>query len=99
MATTTHDIERNGKKYILEWSDTDGYDATISITETCDPQPCDWFVNDATTPSWCCNTHQYDGTGDYPADGGQPEWCPFSEVDEDGECTGDHETYDFEEVA
>ena len=40
-------------------------------------QPCDWFVNDATEPAWCCNTHMYDGTGDYPATGEHPADCPF----------------------
>ena len=41
--------------------------------------PCEWFVNDATTPSWVCNTHMYDGTGDYPATGEHPDECPFRE--------------------
>lgn len=52
---------------------------------------CEWFVNDATTPSWCCNTHEFDGTGDYPAkdeagnDLEPPEQCDFAESDADVE--------------
>lgn len=97
---TTHDLKANGHQYILEWThandDRDGY---IAITEACDDTPCDWFVNDATTPSWCCNTHMFDGTGDYPATGEHPEVCDFADVDEDGECRTEHETYDFTEFA
>lgn len=44
-------------------------------------QPCEWFVNTATTPSWCCNTHMYDGTFDYPATGEHPDVCSFAESD------------------
>jgi hypothetical protein len=45
-------------------------------------QPCEWFINNATTPAWCCNSHMYDGTGDHPANGGgHPEQCPFAEND------------------
>lgn len=46
---------------------------------------CDWFVNDATEPAWCCGTHMYDGTGDYPTKynkdtkGEHPEQCDFAE--------------------
>lgn len=40
-------------------------------------ETCEWFVNNATVPSWCCNTHMYDGTGDYPATEEHPEFCPF----------------------
>lgn len=53
-----------------------------------DDTPCEWFVNKATTPSWCCNTHMYDGTGDYPTKhddktkGEHPEICPFGEDQE-----------------
>lgn len=98
MSVTTHDIEAEGKTYILEWTHSDDErDAHIAITETCDDTPCEWFVNNATDPSWCCNTHQYDGTGDYPASGDHPEVCDFSDVDEDGECRTEHETYDFTE--
>lgn len=43
------------------------------------PEACDWFVNDATEKSWCCNTHMFDGTGDYPATGEHPEACDFAE--------------------
>lgn len=97
---TTHDISANGQTYILEWThgndDRDGY---IAITGTCDDTPCQWLVNDATTPSWCCSTHRYDGTGDYPATGEHPEICDFSDVDEEGECRTEHETYDFTEFA
>lgn len=42
-------------------------------------EPCEWFVNTATTPSWCCNTHMYDGTFDFPATGAHPAQCPFTE--------------------
>lgn len=44
-----------------------------------DDEPCYWIVNNATEPAWCCNTHMYDGTGDYPAAGEHPETCPFRE--------------------
>ena len=46
-------------------------------------ESCEWFVNNATVPSWCCNTHMYDGTGDYPAAGKHPEICPFAEEGEE----------------
>ena len=98
---TLHDIEANGVKYILEWTHADEYESNghMSITEACDHTPCDWFENNATVPSWCCATHQYDGTGDYPTNQGitLPEVCPFSPVDEDGECRVELETYDFKE--
>ena len=109
QTVTTHDIEANGKTYILEWTHGDpladkpeGY---IAITETCDateePRECEWFVNKATNPSWCCNTHMYDGTGDYPTKwdektkGEHPTECPFAENDT---ICDEHETYDFKEV-
>ena len=40
---------------------------------------CEWVVNNASTPSWVCNTHMYDGTGDYPATGEHPDECDFKE--------------------
>jgi len=42
-------------------------------------ETCEWFLNNATVPSWCCNTHMYDGTGDYPAAGWHPDICPFDD--------------------
>lgn len=100
MSLTSHGIEVNGQKFIVELILNDDGKSHITLTEPCDTTPCDWFINKATIPSWCCNTHQYDGTGDYPANAGitLPEICPFSEVDEEGECRVDHITYDFEEV-
>ena len=99
MATTTtyHDIEHDGMKFIMELRTDDDGNGYIGLTEACDPTPCDWFINKATVPSWCCATHQYDGTGDYPANAGivLPETCMFSPVDEDGECITEHTTYDF----
>ena len=47
-----------------------------------DRRPCEWFVNNATVPAWCCNTHMYDGTGDFPATDNHPDECPFSEEQE-----------------
>lgn len=53
-----------------------------------DTDDCEWFVNDATEPAWCCNTHMFDGTGDYPAkdedglDNDHPEDCDFKEGSE-----------------
>ena len=44
-------------------------------------EECEWFVNDATTPSWCCNTHRYDGTGDYAATDEHPGNCDFEDSD------------------
>lgn len=99
MSNTTHDITIEGVNFIMELRlDEDG-ENYMGLTEACDPTPCDWFENNATVPSWCCATHQYDGTGDYPINAGivLPEVCPFSEVDEDGECITDHRTYDFKE--
>lgn len=52
--------------------------ATHLITET-----CEWFVNNATVPSWCCNRHMYDGTGDFPATGEHPDECPFADAEEE----------------
>lgn len=43
-------------------------------------EPCEWFVNQATVPAWCCGAHMYDGTGDFPATGEHPETCPFVEA-------------------
>lgn len=60
------------------WDNWDGQYPT-------DTKDCEWFVNTATTPSWCCNTHMYDGTNDYPAvdddgdDTDHPEQCDFAE--------------------
>lgn len=45
------------------------------------PEDCEWFVNKATEPAWCCNTHMFDGTGDYPATEDHPEACDFAESD------------------
>lgn len=45
-------------------------------------EPCYWIVNNAAEPAWCCNTHMYDGTGDFPATGNHPETCPFREEEE-----------------
>jgi hypothetical protein len=42
-------------------------------------EPCEWFVNNGTVPAWCCNTHMYDGTNDFPSTGEHPETCPFVE--------------------
>jgi hypothetical protein len=48
-------------------------------------EDCEWFVNKATVPSWCCNTHMFDGTGDYPAkdeagdDNEHPDICDFAD--------------------
>lgn len=44
-----------------------------------DSDECEWFVNDATEPAWCCDAHMFDGTGDYPATGEHPEDCDFRE--------------------
>ena len=94
---TTGEIEADGKRYIMEWTNEEagGY---ITLTDACDDTPCDWFINKATVPSWCCNTHMFDGTGDYPASSEHPEVCDFSDIDENGECRTEHETYDFKEV-
>lgn len=57
------------------------FDEFRAVFEAWDSQtePCEWFVNRATVPAWCCNTHMYDGTGDFPATGEHPETCPFVE--------------------
>ena len=57
------------------------FEAAREVFEEWDSQtePCEWFVNRATVPAWCCNTHMYDGTGDFPATGEHPETCPFVE--------------------
>jgi hypothetical protein len=99
---TTHDIEADGQNYILEWRrDESGEEpGWISITGACDDQPedCEWFVNNATVPSWCCNSHMFDGTGDYPASSDHPEDCDFKEeYDNQEDC--DHETYDYQEFS
>jgi len=98
MSVTTHDVIVDDTTFILEWTHTDDGTDYIAITEGCNDQPesCEWFVNKATTPSWCCNTHMFDGTGDYPATGEHPEDCDFKD---DEECDGMHETHDFQEVA
>lgn len=36
MEVSTHDIEFNGTKYIMEWYHGDNDDGHIAITETCD---------------------------------------------------------------
>lgn len=63
---------------------------------------CDWFVNDATEPSWCCNTHMYDGTGDYPdisspgdatPGDSHPDLCPFADAEEEVHELPDGGTY------
>ena len=33
---TTHDIEANGKTYILQWDHSEEGDGYITITQTCD---------------------------------------------------------------
>jgi len=48
MNVTTHDIEANGTKYILEWTHSEDGKGHIAITETCsnpegeedDPNDC-----------------------------------------------------------
>lgn len=53
-----------------------------------DSEDCEWFVNDATEPAWCCETHMFDGTGDYPAkdeagdDSEHPDDCDFKDGSE-----------------
>lgn len=96
---TTHDIVVGDTTYILEWTHSDEGDGYITITEACQAdEPCEWFINKATVPSWCCVTHRYDGTGDYPAhdkDGRRidpPDECDFADMCEF------YETYDFKEV-
>jgi len=93
MSVTTHDITVDGTNFIMELTIDDEGGNYMTLTEACNSDPCEWFVNKATTPSWCCNTHMYDGTGDYPATGDHPEVCDFSDVDEDGECRTEHETH------
>jgi hypothetical protein len=44
-------------------------------------EACEWRINDATEKAWCCDTHMFDGTGDYPATGEHPEQCAFAESD------------------
>jgi hypothetical protein len=61
--------------------DPDIYDGLESGNLYNDPEPCDWFMNDATVKAWCCNTHMFDGTGDYPATGKHPKQCDFAEDD------------------
>lgn len=65
---------------ILE-SARSNYDFEVMEEEDEDDEPCYWIVNNASEPAWCCNTHMYDGTGDYPATGEHPETCPFREED------------------
>lgn len=36
---------------------------------------CEWFLNDAKVKSWCCETHRYDGTSEWPGTGEHPEHC------------------------
>jgi hypothetical protein len=42
---------------------------------------CEWVINDATVPSWVCNEHMFDGTGDYPASEEHPDQCDFADSD------------------
>jgi hypothetical protein len=42
---------------------------------------CDWFINNATKPAWCCNTHMYDGTGELDGPEPHPPLCPFYYMD------------------
>lgn len=97
MFISTHDITIDGKNFIMELTIDEEKGNWCALTEACNSDPCEWLVNTATTPSWVCNTHMYDGTGDYPATGEHPEVCDFSDVDEDGECRTEHDTYDFME--
>lgn len=59
--------------------------ARIEYLEERRDEECNWFENNGTEPAWCCNTHMYDGTGDYPATGEHPEDCPSKDeaLDED----------------
>lgn len=59
----------------------------INVLERKQPEaePCEWFVNNGTVPAWCCNTHMYDGTGDFPATGEHPDECPFADAEEEGD--------------
>jgi hypothetical protein len=58
--------------------DTEIYDKLENGSLT-DDTPCEWFINDATEPAWCCNTHQFDGTGDYPASEKHPDECDWAD--------------------
>lgn len=99
MSVTTHDIEVEGQTFIMELTLDDDGKSYMTLTSTCDDHECEWAINNATVPSWVCEYHRYDGTGDLPATEPHPEVCDFSDVDEDGECRTEHETYDFAEVA
>lgn len=97
--TSTHDIEHNGIKYIMEWTHDDDGAGHIAITETIDePQACEWFLNDSKPAKrWCCATHFYEGD-DIETEAQfatAPDYdCEFVEPDEpDG-----LETYDFTEL-
>lgn len=58
------------------------YNFNYELEDEAQADGCEWFVNRATERAWCCNTHLYDGTGDYPATGEHPDECPFAEVEE-----------------
>lgn len=93
---TTHDIESDGKRYIMEWAHSEEGNDTVTLTEAVDDTPCEWFVNNGKpVQHWCCNTHMFDGTNQYPASGDYPAVCDFSPVDENGEVMVELETYDF----
>lgn len=67
-------------EYVYDAVDADSACAQVhGTTEDDEDEPCFWIINDARTPAWCCNTHMYDGTGDFPATEGHPEECPFRE--------------------
>lgn len=59
------------------------YNYEFERDEEAPAEECEWFVNHATERAWCCNTHMYDGTGDFPATGEHPDECPFAEAEED----------------
>lgn len=98
ISVTTHDIEADGQHFILEWTRTDDDTDHISITEACEDEPCEWFLNDSTPlKRWCCSTHQYEGDENETELTAHPTQCDFKDLDEDGECTTEHETHDFQE--
>lgn len=98
MSVTTHDIEVDGQSFIMELTINEERGNWVALTSTCDDTPCNWYLNDGKpVKHWVCSTHQYDGTGEYPEGVQHPEVCDFSDVDEDGECQTEHETYDFQE--
>jgi hypothetical protein len=93
-----HSSEFIGGRLARDILDTPGLYVAL-VVESHDPdEPCEWFVNNATIPSWCCNTHMYDGTGDFPATDNHPDECPFiavpSEPSLDGWAVAYRETDD-----